>query len=362
MINKEMTKGFKIKDLILVFGLIIGLNSFAQDPNYSQFYNNPIYYNPAMTAINNGMAFRMNARNLWGPIPGRFNTYSASLDAQSVYKMGLGAYAYSDVAGEGLLRTGAAYITYSYRAIDSKNFILQAGASGGFVNKSIDYSKLVFSDQLDETQGQVYNTNFINPNRSSVQYADFHTGIVARFNGANHKQSKVLKRFMVTTGAALHHLSQPNDGLLNGSSNNLPMRLLFHGNVNLLINEFVLAPGAIYEIQNQFKTFSVGVNFVNQPLTVGLWMRNRTGALDGKQYDSFIFTAGCRLPEGNNFTWRVMYNYDITISRLKTSSYGTHEVSLVMEFGKKVLFERYVKARSSKRTYQCPKDFSGGFQ
>ena len=332
--------------------------TIAQDPNYSQFYNNPIYYNAAMTAINNGMSLKLNARNLWGPVPGRFNTFSASLDAQSVFKMGLGANVYSDVAGEGLLRTNAAYLTYSYRAVDSRNFVLQAGVGGGIVNKNIDYSKLMFSDQLDETMGAVNNTAFISPDRNNVSYADFNAGLVARFNGTNSRQGKTLKRFMVTLGGSLQHISQPKDALL-GSENYLPMRYIFHGNVHLLLNDFVLAPGVIYEMQNEFRTFSVGTNFVNQPFTFGLWLCNRTAALSGKQYDSFIFTIGMKLPSSHKIDWRVMYNYDITVSRLKTSSYGTHELSLIIDFNDKVLFERYVRGRNSRRTYKCPTDFMG---
>lgn len=339
--------------LSLVAGIV-----YSQDPNFSQFYNNPTYYNPAMTGINNGMTVRLNARNLWGPIPGRFNTFSASVDAQSVLKMGLGINAYSDVAGEALLRTSAAYLNYSYRPVDTKNCIVQLGASGGYVSKSIDWSKLKFSDQYDETLGEIRPSAFANPNYRSVGYADFSTGAVVRFNGEPRKSGRGhFDRFMVTLGGSVHHLSQPKDAFLQ--DNQLPFRTVLHGNVNLLFDDVVLAPGMVYEAQNQFRTFSAGINVVNKPMTFGVWMRNRTAALSGKQFDSFILVIGVNIPPKRNINWRVMYNFDFTVSRLKTSSYGTHEISLIMDFNDRILFEGIMKSRNMKRRFKCPTDFGG---
>lgn len=340
--------------LIFVGSSVIVL---AQDPNFSQFYNNPVYYNPAMTAINNGMTFRANARNLWGPIPGRFNTYSGSFEAQSIFKMGIGGMVYSDVAGEALLRTTGGYFTYSYRPVDTRNVIVQAGVGGGFVTKSIDWSKLTFSDQLDETLGDVNPTSFNRPNYYRVSYADFNTGLVFRFNG-RPSRSSALQQFSATIGGSLHHLSEPRDAFL-GDDQRLPMRFVFHGNTNMLINDLIYAPGFVYELQNEFSTFTIGMNLVNRPFTFGVWFRNRTAAMSFKHYDSFIFTAGLNLPSRTATSWRVMYGFDMTISRLKTSSYGTHELSLVIDMNDRILFQKYVRKRALRRRYQCPDDFKG---
>lgn len=344
--------------LIITSICLMSFLSRGQDANFSQFYNNPIYYNPSMTAINNGMSLRLNGRSLWGPIPGRFNTFSFSADAQTVYKMGVGISAFSDVGGEAFLRTSAAYLNYSYRPIDTKNFILQAGLSGGFVLKNIDWSRLTFSDQLDETLGNVNSTSFVRPSYNQISYADFSTGLVMRFNGNTRKQRGNFKRFNLTLGAAAHHLSQPDDALM-ATDQKLPLKLVFHGQSNLLFNEFVLSPALIFEMQNEFKTFTVGTNFVNQPIIFGLWFRNRTAAFNAKQFDSFIFLLGINLPSKREMLWRVSYNFDMTISRLKTSSYGSHEISLLMEFPSKVFFSGRAKSKALKRRYQCPKEFSG---
>jgi type IX secretion system PorP/SprF family membrane protein len=344
--------------LILIGCGALSMNGWSQDPNYSQFYNNPIYYNPAMTAINNGLTFRANARNLWGPIPGRFNTFSGSFEAQSIFKMGIGGNVYTDVAGEAMLRTTGGYLTYSYRPVDTKNLIIQAGVGGGFVSKRIDWSKLTFSDQLDETLGDVNPTAFNRPDYYRVSYADFNTGLVGRFNGRTRKSSGAFKQYSMTVGVSLHHLSQPKDAFL-GDDQLLPTRTVIHANANLLFNDLIYSPGFIFETQREFQTFTVGMNLVNRPFTFGIWFRNRNAALSVKSYDSFIFTVGLNLPSQTANSWRVMYGFDMTISRLKTSSYGTHELSLVIDFGDKILFGKYLRNRSTRRMYQCPSDFKG---
>jgi type IX secretion system PorP/SprF family membrane protein len=272
--------------------------------------------------------------------------------------MGIGGNIYSDVAGEALLRTTGGYFTYSYRPIDTRNVIVQAGIGGGFITKNIDWNKLTFSDQFDETLGNIHPTSFNRPNYQRVSYADFNTGIVARFNGKNTRSRGSFKRMSMTIGGSVHHLSQPNDAFL-GDGEHLPLRMVLHTHANLLFNDLIYSPGIIFEQQNEFQTFTAGVNFVNRPFTFGIWFRNRNAALNYRRYDSFIFTAGLNLPSQTATSWRVMYSFDMTISRLKTSSYGTHELSLVIDFSDRILFSKYLKKRSLRRRFQCPNDFKG---
>ncbi len=342
---------------LLVFGASI---AWGQDPNFSQFFNNPIYYNPAMTAINSGTCLRFNGRNQWGPIPGKFNTTSVSVDAQTAYKMGLGLYAISDNEGTASLRTNAGYFTYSYRAVDSKNLIIQAGVSAGLVNKSIDFSKLVFSDQLDETQGSVYSTGFVAPNRNHVYYADINTGLVVRFNGRKKRRIGAFKQFSGTIGSSVSHLSRPKDALLTGEQF-MPMKFIGHTQFSLMFNKVIFQPSAVYERQSDFQTFSLGMNFVHRPYSFGVWFRNQSYTLSKNKYDSFILSLGLNPKrEQNGVGWRLVYSYDVTISRLRSSSFGTHEISLAFDFDH-IMFAEKARRRDAMRLYQCPPGF-GGYQ
>src|SRR5476649_1127529 len=70
------------KPKVLFIALILaGLNSFAQDHMYSQFFNSPIYLNPALTGQFVG-DLRMNLiyRNQFTSVPGSFNYITGSID------------------------------------------------------------------------------------------------------------------------------------------------------------------------------------------------------------------------------------------------------------------------------------------
>lgn len=347
-----------MKNFLCISFLLMFVRLWAQDPNFSQFYNNPVYYNPSMTGINNGLSVRLNSRNLWAPIPGKFNTYSGGIEAQTAFRTSLGCHAYSDVAGEAMLRTTGGYFTYSYRPVDNKNFVVQAGLGGGFITKSIDWSKLEFSDQYDETLGKIRPSAFGAPNYNKVSYADFNAGVVVRFNAQTEKSGKRLKKLSATIGAAMHHLSRPSDAFLN-TYHYVPMRFVVHGTTNLMVKGQIYAPGIVYEQQREFKTFTAGLNYIVRPFSFGIWFRNRTAGLSFYDYDSFIFTLGINVQGKNVSSFRVMYGFDMTISRLRTSSYGTHEISLIIDMDKVMLFQGKVSRNALKRRYQCPTDFQG---
>ena len=55
--------------------------AFCQDAEFTQFYSNPIYLNPALAGMDNNFRISMNKRSQWSKIPSQFNTNSISLDS-----------------------------------------------------------------------------------------------------------------------------------------------------------------------------------------------------------------------------------------------------------------------------------------
>ena len=76
-----MSRVFK---LILFLIVLLNLNSFGQDPQFSQFYANPMYLSPSFAGSTNGTRAVLNFRDQWPAIPGSFITYSASVDHYSL--------------------------------------------------------------------------------------------------------------------------------------------------------------------------------------------------------------------------------------------------------------------------------------
>lgn len=68
----------------IVFGLcslVLVVNvAFAQDPQFSQYYQAPLYLNPGFTGITPQQRLAINHRIQWPNLPQAFSTYSFSYD------------------------------------------------------------------------------------------------------------------------------------------------------------------------------------------------------------------------------------------------------------------------------------------
>src|ERR1700709_834457 len=126
--------------ILMITLMLAGLNTFAQDHMYSQFFNSPLYLNPALTGQFQG-ALRMNLiyRNQFTSVPGSLNYISGSID-YNIPKFG---------GGIGLLFTrsseGTAYLVknnisgiYSY-SVGSEDFVLSFGLQAGVTNSTLDW-------------------------------------------------------------------------------------------------------------------------------------------------------------------------------------------------------------------------------
>src|SRR6185295_17434324 len=72
-----------LKRVVIPFALVVtaGLGDLlAQDPEFTQFYANPLYLNPAFAGTARCPRICLNYRNQWPGISGTYVTYSASYD------------------------------------------------------------------------------------------------------------------------------------------------------------------------------------------------------------------------------------------------------------------------------------------
>ena len=66
--------------VIAILSLFLTNDLFAQDPEFTQFYANPLYLNPAFAGTAHCPRLSLNYRNQWPGISGSFITTSASYD------------------------------------------------------------------------------------------------------------------------------------------------------------------------------------------------------------------------------------------------------------------------------------------
>jgi type IX secretion system PorP/SprF family membrane protein len=322
--------------LLFIFTLVVK-NTFSQDADFTQFYNQTLHNNPAQAGVNGGLRASAVYRNLWNKTPGKFNTFCAAADIEALnYGGGLGIIATNDIEGEGLLKTTSIGGIYAYRfVVIPKDFIIQTGFKTDVITQNINYNKLVFSDQIDDKYGLLKTTSpgAVALPQVSKTFVDFTFGALARINS---KRKQTL-RSTATIGFAVHHVTQPDQSLLN-LKGRLPLKFsaqaswvkAFKNSDKKNIGYFI--PSALLEIQSPFRQFLIGANLMKAPLFGGVFFRNKFLPGLSKDIDAVIVDFGADIKFNAESSIRVCYSYDITINYLRGSTPGTHEIGIVAQF------------------------------
>jgi type IX secretion system PorP/SprF family membrane protein len=313
---------FKTSFLAIVM-LFLANNLFAQDPEFTQFYSNPLYLNPAFAGTKHCPRVSLNYRNQWPGISGSFVTTSASYDQHvDALSGGLGLLVWNDRAGEGTLTTTNVSGIYSYQIPITRRFSIKAGIQGTWAQKKVDWSKLTFGDMIDARRGFIYNTNEIQRDEPA-NYVDFSAGVL----GFSEKYF---------FGFAVNHLTEPDESVIEGTSP-LPRKYTLHAGAVLPIESkgepASLSPNIIVQLQQNFLQINFGMYLTKGPIIGGLWYRNS---------DSFIALIGFQTG-----ILKFGYSYDITVSKLTNTTAGSHEFSVGLQFDCKPKRRRF-------RTISCP--------
>lgn len=296
---------------------LLALNTAkAQDPQFTQFYANPLYLNPALAGSNICPRICINYRNQWPGISGTYVTTSASFDRYIFgIKSGIGVLVMNDAAGQGTLKTTNVSAIYSKQIQINRKLSINGGIRATYAQKSIDWSKLTFGDQINDERGFIYNTNETHGS-TTKSYVDFSAGAVA-----------FTKRLFI--GFAADHLTQPDEGLIGTSK--LPMKFTAHAGgvipIGGKVADATISPNILYQKQQDFQQLNLGVYFTKGAIVGGLWYRNS---------DSFIVLIG--IQKG---MFKAGYSYDVTVSKLTNATAGSHELSLGLQFACKKPKPRY---------------------
>lgn len=306
----------KIAMVMALLGLF-NLTGRAQDPEFTQFYANPLYLNPALAGAENFNRAVINYRNQWPSIDKGFVTYNASYD-QYIPKLhgGIGVLFSADNAGDGLLTTTQASLIYSYTLMVSYELFFNMAVQGTFFQRSLNWDKLKFGDQIDLIRNTTLPTLETPPENTSVMAPDFAAGVVFGWRSSLHG------------GIAVHHMTEPDLAYYSSYPNRLPLKLTGHlgGNINLeggsmfFDPKFFLSPNILYQQQGQFHQVNAGVYLTYVPVVLGVWYRHNL-----ENPDAVMVLIGI---DYKNL--KVGYSYDDTLNGLKTG--GAHEISVTWQF------------------------------
>lgn len=322
--------------------LFIVSNVFAQDSQFTQFFAAPTYLAPSFVGATAGTRAVLNARDQWPQIPGAFMTYGLSLD-QNLYNLnsGVGLFIMRDQAGSADLANTKVGLQYSYDAQINKFWHVRPGMQLYFSQRSIDFSKLLFGDQM-HLSGNA---------SSSVEIPT-----IDRENNMDFGVSTIVYSELYWGGFLIDHISKPNESLL-GNLSVVPVKFMLFGGYKHglngkigLYNEESLNFAFNYKAQGKFDQLDLGAYWMKKPLVVGFWYR---GIPIFKHYkkgyqnnDAIAILIGYQLEK-----IKMGFSYDFTISRLITSTSGAFEVSLIYEFNQ----DQKAKKKKKKVIIPCPK-------
>lgn len=319
--------------VVMVLTFVGAKYAAAQDPEFTQFYANPIYLNPAMAGSENCPRFSMNHRNQWPEISGAYVTNSFSYDQYiEALDGGIAVMATNDMAGGNTLNWSTLSLVYSYHWKLSRKFSVLAGVQGTWNQKFVNWNTLSFGDQIDPRRGFVYTSgdlprgNILDNNWGTRGFFDVSAGMVGYSDNFYF-------------GVSAKHLNRPNESLLLEDAR-MPIRYTFHAGTDIKFgggtnfeSKTSISPNILYTVQNGFMQLNLGLYYKYSMFTAGVWWR---------EGDSFILTGGVQLDR-----MRFGYSYDITTSPLTNATGGSHELSLGYVLNCKKKTKRY-------RTLSCP--------
>lgn len=327
--------------IIILFLTAAGLVR-GQDPQFSQFYATPLYLNPSYCGTTEGSRVTINFRDQWPAIPGSFITYSAGLDHYiPSLKSGLGLLYLEDRAGAGHLRSTNLGFQYSYHFRVTRKIQVRPGMHFYSSTRNIDFYRLVFNDQVSLSGNNPSSIEI--PPMKKVSFTDFATSILVYTD-----------RYFA--GFVIDHMMRPNQSLVDGISE-IPVKYTFHGGYKHYLNghtssynEESIFAAFQYRSQGKYDQLEIGAYYTKLPLILGVWFR---GIPFFKSYqkgymnnDAIIINAGFQLRDV-----KLGYSFDLTVSRLISNTWGSHEVSLIYEFNQ----NQKMRVKKNKEIIPCPR-------
>jgi type IX secretion system PorP/SprF family membrane protein len=308
-----------------MLSFIIFLDSFGQDPTFSQFYANALYLSPSFAGATAQYRIGMNYRNQWPAVPGVFHTYSISFDkAMPNFNSGIGVLATYDVAGEGNLSTTNIGLLYSYDFNINKEWHIRPGINFKFYYLGLDINKLIFSSQMTATGTSPSVTPPPFDNVADVDFAS----------------SALVYNERIWAGFTLDHLLTPKTSFYADNAT-VPVKFNLYGGVQIMKKtrlrqkmQEVLSVAMNFQRQGKFYQSDLGLYYYKDPLIFGLWYRGIPFATS-QAGDAIIGLIGIKTDE-----LHIGYSYDFTISNLIGSTSGAHEISLIWEFNNLSLGQR----------------------
>lgn len=310
--------------VLLLF--IVTINSYSQDIQFSQFYSNVLYINPAFAGSAHATRVILHNRLQWPGLNAKYITSSFTADHYfEKVNSGVGLLVLRDIEGSSILSSTQVALQYSYELHLSSKYSFRAGMQAGITSQYINYSKLTFPDQysIDGYQGgatgepaQGNTKTFFDLSSGGVFYSD---------------------RFWLSV--AYDHMNQPNEAFYGTDVMRLPFKMDYATGYKFYLRKLpvydgdndtpYITPTAHYKFQGKSQQLDLGVYGSYERIILGLWYRGIPLVNDYRpglqNNESIVVQVGYKvLP-----SLSISYSYDAVVSVLANAhTGGAHELNL----------------------------------
>lgn len=327
--------------LLISVLLFLSVICLGQDAHFSMFYSNPLYLAPSFAGSTGKNRVAASYRNQWPEAKQGYVSYSFAFDHHfEKLNSGVGILLFNDVAGTGNLSTTNIGVLYSYDFKATPWIHIRPGMHLMYTQRGIDFLRLTWRDQMSAV-GNAPSTAEP-PSYDNVGDIDFSASLMSYGD-----------KFWA--GLSFDHLLMPNQSLYyneyqQGNLARIPIKWQVFGGTKHVVGQTLLRPtptvmqlAFLYKKQADFSQLDLGFYYHYDPLVLGLWYRGIPIVSQNDKNDAVILLAGIKTSSFN-----IGYSYDFTVSKLITSSGGSHEISV------SYLFSKPDKKRRPKKMVPCP--------
>ena len=317
------------KLIISTFFVVSAFVGRGQDFTFSQFYDVPLYRNPAIAGIFNGNLRLTSAyRSQWSSVtvPYQTQALSAEVSVPVGYSYDLITYGLqlaNDVAGDlKLSRTQFLPVFCFHKSLYEDVSFLTFGVMGGYIQSQFDPTKALFGSQFNYTNPSNPLSGSYDFPRTSFSYWDASTGLA--FNSEFNDGTRYYY------GVSVYHFLKSKVFFFDQNSSILRPRFSLNGGINFVTGNF----------DHLYMFGDAMVQGGNRQLVMGMYYTHNLTDFDDDR-DNIALSAGLsyRWADAVIPTARMQMrhlqlgaSYDVNISKLKSASQYRGGLELTLSY------------------------------
>ena len=319
----------KLLNISMVLLMMLTMEVRGQDPVYSQYYNAPLYLNPAFTGGMSGCSrLSLSHKEQWTGInfPWNFRYSHLSYDWQ-LPAGGLGISLMNTQEGEIALSKFNAGVNYAHQVQVAR----QVGLLFGVKLQAYQYylgNTLVFSDQISLDGG----INMNAPTQAEIGNTKLAFGDINEWSGDIDAGIALVSKNVIA-GASFSHLNGPISALIGSSTiNYIPLKVTAHLRMFSIMHVgrkvYHVSPGIVYYQQERFSSAQFILNMKYDVMDIGIGYRFNNIASYSENNtqisDALIFTFGIhnfrgKSSKSNKHKLGIAYDYPTNLLSTKSN-------------------------------------------